>query len=56
MRKKVVSFCCDAPIHHFPSLGMGPMDMTIFFCDKCSKVCKTKVVKPEEVIGDKGIS
>jgi hypothetical protein len=47
MRKRVISTCCNASIHHFPNFGLAPMDMTIFFCDKCHKVCKTKVVHEE---------
>jgi len=49
MKKKVLSTCCEATVHHFPNGGLSPMDMTIFFCDKCGKVCKTKIVKEEVV-------
>jgi len=49
MKKRVISVCCESTIHHFPVGGLNPMDMTIFFCDKCNKVCKTKVIKEEIV-------
>jgi len=48
MKKRVVSSCCEANVEHFPNGGLSPMDMTIFFCGKCGKVCKTKVLKTEE--------
>ena len=47
MKKRVVSTCCSAHVNHFPGTGLGLMDMTVFFCGKCHKVCKTKVVKEE---------
>lgn len=47
MKKRVVSTCCSANVNHFPGGGLGLMDMTIFFCAKCHKVCKTKVLTEE---------
>ena len=50
MKKRVISTCCNANVQHFPVGGLSPMDMTIFFCDKCGKVCKTKVVNTESIV------
>jgi hypothetical protein len=47
MRKKVISDCCSATINHFPTNGLDPMQMVIFFCDKCGKNCKTVVIEEE---------
>ena len=44
MRKKVISDCCNAPVHHYPTMGLDPMQKVIFFCDKCGKSCKTLIM------------
>lgn len=41
-RKLVVSECCNAHVEHYPFLSGF-----IFFCTKCNKECKTKIVKEE---------
>lgn len=49
MSKKIVtSECCNAGIQHFPTSGLDPMNNVIFFCNKCGKACKTKIVLEED--------
>lgn len=45
--KKVVSDCCDSGVQCFPTEGLNAMNNSMFFCDKCGNVCKTKIVKKE---------
>lgn len=46
-KKLVVSECCDVGVQHFPSNGLDPMNKVIFFCNRCGKSCKTKVVEQD---------
>ena len=44
-KKLVVSECCNAQVQHYPTMGLGPMESSMFFCSKCNKECKTKVIE-----------
>lgn len=48
--KKVVSDCCDSSVQCFPTERLNTMGGSIFFCDKCGKVCETKILKKEYVV------
>jgi len=47
--KLIVSECCDAPIQHYPTMGLPTNKSVMFFCTKCDKECKTKIIKKEKV-------
>ena len=46
-KKLVLSDCCNSGVQHFPANGLDPMNNFIFFCNKCGKACKTKVVEQD---------
>jgi hypothetical protein len=51
--KLIVSECCNAPVEHYPTMGLNPMEKVTFFCTKCDKNCKTKIIKKEKADNNK---
>jgi len=48
-KKLVVSECCNAQVQHYPTAGwLGSIESPMFFCLKCNKECKTKVIEQDE--------
>jgi len=45
---KVISECCQAQVQHYPTTGLPSMEGVIFFCTKCNKECKVKILKEEK--------
>lgn len=48
MNKVVVSECCQAGVQHYPTMNLNPMENVVFFCVKCNKQCKIKIVKEDK--------